>query len=461
VPSRRSLPAVYRFFDDAAIAAFAPLLGRAAVKESIRSVLDGARTGLDARGAALDFADLRAQVLELLHERSNDSLVRLINGTGVLLHTNLGRAPLAPAALEAVARLGAGYTNLEYDLTAGARGERYDRVASLLCEVSGAEASLVVNNCAAAVLLALDTFARGREVIVSRGQMIEIGGSFRLPDVVRKSGATLVEVGTTNRTYGRDYRDAWTENTAMLVRTHPSNYRIDGFVAEVNSAALAAIAKEIGVISFEDLGSGALVDLAKFGLPHEPTVAGEISAGIDLVAISGDKLLGGPQCGILFGKRKLIEAMQRNPLLRALRVDKMTLAALSATLACYAEPDRLREVPLFEMLSRDAGALFDRAAALCAELSKQSDSVLASFAPVRTIAAAGGGSLPATDVPSAGVAALPLHCSIVDLAQRLRRHDPPVVGRIENGALVFDLRTIDPRDDRVLVDALAHAVRTP
>src|SRR5579863_2407083 len=245
----RAVPAVHRLTDDAAIAAYQPLLGRGAVRACVQSVLEGARADAQ-RGAAPEFDRIRAQIVALLSARQADGLLGVINATGVLLHTNFGRAPLARAALDAIDALGAGYTNLEFDLASGERGDRHARAAAQLRELSGAEAALVVNNCAAAVLLVLDTFARGREVVVSRGQLIEIGGSFRLPDVLRKSGATLVEVGTTNRTYGRDFRDAWNANTVMFMRSHPSNYRVDGFVAEVGAAALAALAKELGVMSF-------------------------------------------------------------------------------------------------------------------------------------------------------------------------------------------------------------------
>src|SRR5215469_12014086 len=303
-------------------------------------------------------------VLRALAAREASGLIGVINATGVLLHTNFGRAPLAGAALDAVARLGAGYTNLEFDLESGERGSRYERVASQLCDLSGAQAALVVNNCAAAVLLVLDTFARGREVVVSRGQLIEIGGAFRLPDVLRKSGATLVEVGTTNRTYGADYRDAWTDRTAIFMRSHPSNYRVEGFTAEVDAGSMAVIAREVGVLSFEDLGSGALVDLSPYGLPHEPTLTDEIAAGVDLVAVSGDKLLGGPQCGIIAGRATLVDALRKNPLLRALRVDKMTIAALGATLALYLE-HRLEEIPFFAMLAATPDELCARASAIC------------------------------------------------------------------------------------------------
>jgi L-seryl-tRNA(Ser) seleniumtransferase len=291
-------------------------------------------------------------------------------------------------------------------------------------------------------------------VIVSRGQLIEIGGAFRLPDVLAKSGATLVEVGTTNRTYGTDYRNAWTSNTAILMRSHPSNYRVEGFTAEVDASALAAMAKEFSVISFEDLGSGALVDLARFGLPHEPTLAEEIAAGVDIVAVSGDKLLGGPQCGIIAGRRSLIDVMKRNPLLRALRVDKMTLSALSATLSIYLEPERLCEIPFFAMLSVTRDELTARATAICAALRGR---VQADVEPIMTSAAIGGGSFPNAEIPSAGVCVHPRDRSVNALCAALRRGRPPIIGRVDERSLTLDLRTVPPDQDAVLADALIAA----
>jgi L-seryl-tRNA(Ser) seleniumtransferase len=446
----RAIPAVHRFIDDAAIAAYRPLLGASTVKSCVHDVLEAARAAV--RSDRLPpFEDLRAKVLSVLAAREAAGLIGVVNATGVLLHTNFGRAPLADAALDAVSKLGSGYTNLEYDVESGERGSRYERVASQLCDLSGAEAALVVNNCAAAVLLVLDTFARGREVVVSRGQLIEIGGAFRLPDVLRKSGATLVEVGTTNRTYGADYRDAWTERTAMFMRSHPSNYRVEGFTAEVDAGSMAAIARELGVLSFEDLGSGALVDLSAYGLPHEPTLADEIATGVDLVAVSGDKLLGGPQCGIIAGRAGLIDSLRRNPLLRALRVDKMTLAALSATLALYVDRDRLREIPFFAMLKTPVDELRKRADAIC-EAASTATSVRVS--PRATTSAIGGGSLPTTSIPSAGIELTSRDCGVDELASRLRSGRPPIIGRADGDAIVLDLRTVRPSEDAVIVAAI-------
>jgi L-seryl-tRNA(Ser) seleniumtransferase len=449
---RRGIPAVHRFTADPELAAFNAVLGRDAVRTTVQHVLDDARAQTQATSAVPEEAALKLRMLGLLASSETAALLRVINGTGVILHTNFGRAPLAPAALAAMNELGAGYTNLEFDLTTGKRGSRYERVAAQLRELTGAQASLVVNNCAAAVVLVLDTFAEGRDVVVSRGQLVEIGGGFRLPDVLRKSGARLVEVGTTNKTYPSDYRDAWSPSTAMFMRTHPSNFRVEGFTEEVSAQALAALAKELDVLSFEDLGSGALIDFAPFGLGHEPTVAQEIAAGMDLVAVSGDKLLGGPQCGIVCGRADLIARMRANPLLRALRTDKITIAALSATLALYLEPDRLRELPLIAMLSATSDALFARAAALCAALNAGGGP--ARFRPVKTAATTGGGTMPLAEIPSAGIAVVTHGASPDAVAVRLCAHRPPVVGRVQDADFIVDLRSIREDEDADLCAAL-------
>jgi L-seryl-tRNA(Ser) seleniumtransferase len=445
----REIPAVHRLTTDPAIATYAPLLGRGAVREHVQTVLDQAREGADVP----TFDALRAGVLARLAAAQAEGLIGVINGTGVLLHTNFGRAPLSTGALAAVSELAAGYTNLEYDVATGERGSRHDRVSSLLREISGAQATLVVNNCAAAVLLVLDTFARGRDVVVSRGELIEIGGGFRLPDVLAKSGANLVEVGTTNKTYARDYRDAWTSNTALFMRSHPSNYRVTGFTASVPSPALAALARELEVISFEDLGSGALVDLAQFGLPSEPTLGQAVAAGLDLVSVSGDKLLGGPQCGVIAGREDLIAALRRNPLLRALRVDKMTLAALGATLTAYVD-GRLQDIPLFAMLALTQDTLLERAERLRASVTARAPA--ARIECVRTSATTGGGTLPDVEIPSAGVSVRSADGPDA-YAARLRVARPPVVGRVENDRVVIDLRTVRESELEVLAGALASA----
>jgi L-seryl-tRNA(Ser) seleniumtransferase len=307
----------------------------------------------------------------------------VLNGTGVLLHTNLGRAPLAAEALDAMRDVATGYSNLEFDLASGERGSRYDRLGGLLHELTGAAASLVVNNCAAAMLLILDTFARGREVIVARNALIEIGGGFRLPDVLARSGATLIEVGATNKVYAADFARALSPNTGLLLRAHPSNYRISGFVADVTPAELVALGRRAGVPVVEDLGTGAVLDLRAYGLPAERTVQAAVADGVDLVAFSGDKLLGGPQAGIIVGSRAAIARLRANPLLRALRVDKATLAALAATLRLHADPALRDRIPLYRMLATPVEALRARARSLQQRFP--------ALTMVDTEAAAGGG----------------------------------------------------------------------
>ncbi len=374
------------------------------------------------------------------------ALTGVLNGTGVLLHTNLGRAPLAGEAIDAIRDASSGYSNLEFDLESGERGSRYDRLGGALHGATGAPASLVVNNCAAAMLLILDTFARGREAVVARNALIEIGGGFRLPDVLARSGSTLVEVGATNKVYAADFAAALSPNTGLLLRAHPSNYRISGFVGDVAPAELAALGHGVGVPVIEDLGTGALFDLRPYGLPYERTVRDAIADGMDLVAFSGDKLLGGPQAGIIAGTIAAIARLRANPLLRALRVDKATLAALAATLRLHADPASRERIPLYRMLATPVAALRERARAL----QRQFPALTA----VDTEAFAGGGTLPLDPIASAGVAFVPAEGATPALA-RLRAAGPPLVARIDDARVVIDLRTIDPPDDARVAGALA------
>ncbi len=385
-----------------------------------------------------------ARATERLTGEAARGLVRTINGTGVLLHTNLGRAPLAREALDAIAEASRDYSNLEYDLASGERGSRYDRLGTLLADVTGAEASLVVNNCAAAMLLILDTYARGREVVVARNALIEIGGGFRLPDVLARSGATLVEVGATNKVYAADFARAFTANTGLLLRAHASNYRISGFVADPAPAELVALARRAGVPVVEDLGTGALVDLRPYGLPHERTAREAIADGVDLVAFSGDKLLGGPQAGIIVGRTAAIARLRANPLLRALRVDKSTLAALAATLRLHLDPATRERIPFYRMLAATPARLRDRAQALG----------VAGASVIDTVAFAGGGTLPLDPIPSAGIAFAPRAGATRALAA-LRAGAPPLVARIEDERAIVDLRTVAPADDAVVARAVA------
>ncbi len=440
----RELPAVHRLLDDPAIAPYEALVGRDALRDAIESELRRARD----THAVPAYAALVAQIGVRLEALAAQSLLPVINGTGIILHTNLGRAPLAREALDAARAIGSGYSNLEYDLLEGARGSRYARVTSLLREASGAEDALVVNNCAAAVLLILDTFAKGLEVIVSRNQLVEIGGGFRLPDVLERSGATLVEVGATNKVYLRDFERALSPKTALMMRSHPSNYSIEGFVHDVDAAELVALGRRAGVPVVEDLGSGAFVDLGEYGLPRERTVRDAVGAGVALVAFSGDKLLGGPQAGIVVGAAPAIARLRSNPLLRALRVDKLTLAALAETLRLYRSRESRERIPLYAMLGASLDSLRARAGAYVEKI--------ASARIVESEAFVGGGALPKHAIPSIAVA-LPV-ASPQSVAARLRRGEPALVTRIDERGVLIDLRTVAPEQDAPAIATLENTL---
>jgi L-seryl-tRNA(Ser) seleniumtransferase len=448
----RRLPAVHRVLDEPRIARFVVLLGAPTVKKYVAEALDAGRGA----AATPDAAAIVDAVLARCAAERRRGLVGVLNGTGILLHTNLGRAPLAREALDAIAEAAGGASNLEYDLEAGARGSRYDRVGALLRTATGAEDALVVNNGAAAVLLVLDTFARApdgapREVIVARNQLVEIGGGFRLPDVLARSGATLVEVGATNKVRPDDYARALTARTALLLRAHPSNYRIEGFVAEVAGSELVALGRRAGVPVVEDLGSGALVDLGAYGLPHERTVQEALAEEIDLVAFSGDKLLGGPQAGIVVGRGALIARMRANPLLRALRVGAPTLAALAATLRLHLDPAARERIPFYRMLATAQATLRARGEGLRARLDGLD------LAVIETEGYAGGGSLPLAPLPSIALAWRPAQVPANAAAARLRHGTPPLIARAEDDRVVIDLRTIPPERDAEVATALEAA----
>jgi L-seryl-tRNA(Ser) seleniumtransferase len=394
---------------------------------------------------------LRAELLE----RRTSSLKPVINATGIVIHTNLGRAPLADEAIEAMAQVARGYSNLEYDLMDGTRGSRNAHAAGLLCELTGAEAALVVNNCAAAVVLALRALVGSGEVVVSRGELIEIGGSFRMPDVIAQSGARMVEVGTTNRTTVRDYAEALTEQTRVLLLSHPSNYRIVGFTARPELGELAALAKERGLILMQDLGSGSLRTLEQLGAA-EPTVTDSITGGADIVTFSGDKLLGGPQAGIVVGRAAVIEALQRHALARAFRIDKLSLAALTATLRLYQPPnDPCERVPVLRMIVASKTAIARRAARLAKELGGLKG-VTASL--IDGVSYAGGGALPMNELPTKVVRLEAAGLGAAQLAAKLRAANPPVIARIWKDAVSLDLRTVPHDQTRALLDAVRDAL---
>jgi L-seryl-tRNA(Ser) seleniumtransferase len=438
---------------------------RWAVVAAIRAEIDRLRQQVregavpdaaDARALALDGKSLQAEVAQLMRP----SLQPLLNATGVVLHTNLGRAPLAAWALARVNEVARGYSNLEYRLDERRRGSRHEHVTHLLAQLTGAEDALVVNNCAGAVLLALSSLAAGREVIVSRGELVEIGGAFRVPDVMRASGARLVEVGTTNRTHARDYEQAITGDTALLLKVHRSNFALVGFTAELTVAELAELGRARGLPVMMDLGSGALVDLRALGLgteiEAEPSLLDVVKAGADVVACSGDKLLGGPQAGILVGKTQHIAKMKSHPLLRALRPDKLTLAALEATLELYRD-GRSHEIPTVAMLTTPEPTLQARAhklSVLCQQMS-----AALSFTPVRVRSAVGGGALPLCEPWSWAVAVTARAGDgpdAVAIDARLRRAEPPLIGRIVDDRLLLDVRTLGDDD----LPAAARALRT-
>ncbi|MBA4370169.1 MAG: L-seryl-tRNA(Sec) selenium transferase [Coriobacteriaceae bacterium] len=456
----RQLPKVDALLEREDIAALAGEVPRALVVDAVREAVEAVRGSLLEGHEADAGADaVAAEAIRIARAKARRSLRRVINATGIVVHTNLGRSPLADAAVDAVAEVARGYSTLEYDVESGERGSRHVHVEALICRLTGAEAAMAVNNNAAAVLLALARLARGREAIVSRGQLVEIGGSFRVPDVMAESGATMIEVGTTNKTHLRDYESAVTERTGLLLKVHSSNYRVVGFTEEVPLEQLVELGAKHGVPVMEDQGSGVLVDLRAWGLPYEPTVGESVTAGADVVTCSGDKLLGGPQAGVLAGKRHVITALKKHPLARAVRLDKMTLAALETTLRLYLEPERAaREIPTLRMLSATRDELAERAVRLADEIAKRcGDAYLTGTAD--DVSRAGGGALPMADIPTVVVAVSPQRLGVVELERRLRMGDPHVIARISEERLLIDPRTLAPAEEPEVVDALARAAR--
>jgi L-seryl-tRNA(Ser) seleniumtransferase len=440
---------------------------RSVVVDAIREALAAERTailsedtlavGEGGKPACLDRVVLKTIAAAMRSVRPN--LRRVINATGVVLHTNLGRAPLAEQARQAVSDVTANYSNLELDLETGRRGSRYAPLEKLLTTLTGAEAALVVNNNAAAVLLALSTMARGQEVIVSRGQLVEIGGSFRIPEVMAQSGARLIEVGATNKTYPDDYRRAISQNTALLLHVHTSNYRIVGFTRETTVGELVALGREFAIPVVSDLGSGFLIDLSRFGLPREPTVQATVGAGTDIVTFSGDKLLGGAQAGIIIGKHVYIDEMRKNPLTRAIRIDKMTVAALEATLRLYLDEEQaLGEIPTLKMLTVPLEELRQKASELVLLLREAAGS-RARVELEESLSAVGGGAMPTAALPTAVVVVQPRKSSAGELQEALRRGEPAVLGRIQEDKLLLDVRTIAEGELQLLAGALDRALK--
>jgi L-seryl-tRNA(Ser) seleniumtransferase len=453
----RSLPKTDEMLRREDLAALQEVFPRGVVVDAVRAAIESTRADvLAGKRVEFDVDGISAEAIRLTERRMRPSLRPLINATGIVVHTNLGRSRLAGDALRAVEEIAGNYSTLEYDVETGERGSRHDHVEQLICDLTGAEAAMAVNNNAAAVLLVISALAARKEAIVSRGQQVEIGGSFRIPDVMRQSGAKMIEVGATNKTHLSDYAAAITPKTGLLLKVHSSNFRVVGFTEEVSLPELVALGTERGIPVYEDQGSGVLIDLAPYGLPDEPTVRSSIEAGVDVVSVSGDKLLGGPQAGIIAGKRDVIARLKKHPLARALRLDKMTLAALEATLRLYLDPERaLLEIPTLWMLTRTP----EDVAACARELAVSIAGVTAGAFEIATaadVSRAGGGALPLADIPTTVVTLMPRTMSANDLESRLRLACPAIIARIRDGRVVIDPRTLAPHEEGLVVHRLAE-----
>ena len=448
----RDLPSVDRVMASDGMAALTETYPRDWVVDLVRRELDRARQQIRDGGKAPSAGDVADGVGGELRSINEVAPRQVINATGVIVHTNLGRAPLSQSAIDAMTQAARGYTDLEMDLSTGRRGSRQAHLQSLLQQVTGAEAALAVNNNASGLLLGLSALSVGKEVIVSRGEAVEIGGGFRIPDVLKQSGATLVDVGTTNRTYIRDYQDAITDNTSAMLKVHSSNFRVEGFTAEVEPSELVELSKERGIPVLHDVGSGALLPTEAYGLAHEPTPQQSIAAGVGLVFFSGDKLLGGPQSGIVVGQTELVRRLERHPLARAVRIDKMILAGLTATVLHYLKQEAEAEVPIWKMISAGEQGIKDRATRWKTQLSIPGEVISGR-------SAIGGGSLPGETLPTWVLA---LSCegdagSPERVMRRLREAVPPVIARIEDDRVILDPRTVTPDDEEALLTALREA----
>ncbi|HZE18832.1 MAG TPA: L-seryl-tRNA(Sec) selenium transferase [Candidatus Angelobacter sp.] len=457
-PALRTLPSVSAVLESAELRPFRGRAPHAVLTAAARDAIAAARRDLTRRGTAPSTPAILEDAARRVERALHPAPRPVINATGIVLHTNLGRAVLGEEQVQAVTEAARRYSDLELDLEHGVRGSRMAHVEPLLTELLGAEAALVVNNNAAAMLLALNTFALGREAVVSRGQLIEIGGSFRIPEILTQAGAVLREVGTTNKTRLRDYERAIGPKTGLLLRVHPSNFAMVGFTEEVTREDLVALARKKRLPLLEDVGSGALLDFTPWGLPAEPIAREALAAGASVVCMSGDKLLGGPQAGILAGKRKLIQALRQNPMARALRVDKLTLAALVATLKLYRDPERVTEaIPTLRMLSEAA----DDVRARAEEILRMIGAERASQGRVEVVACTaevGGGAMPLARVPSFAVALRPARGKLEGLARSLRTGPDPVIGRIESGRLLLDLRTVRRDEMERLAASIVRAM---
>lgn len=453
-----SLPKVDSILLDNRIASLNNIPRRIII-EAIRETIDSYRENILKENLfEYSYDEIIKETLNKIKQKNTSHLKRVVNATGTVLHTNLGRAVLAKSAVEAVINASSGYNNLEFNLDEGTRGSRYSHVEELLCKITGCEAALVVNNNAAAVLLVLSTLSRGMEAVVSRGQLVEIGGSFRVPAVMEQSGAKLVEVGTTNRTHLYDYKNAIGENTGVILKVHQSNYKILGFTEEVDIEELVKLGKEHDIPIIEDIGSGVFIDVTKYGLSYEPTVQNSIEKGIDVVTFSGDKLLGGPQAGIITGKKKYIDMMKSNQLTRALRIDKMTLAALEATLRIYLDEERvIKEIPGIAMLTKDIIELKRDAQ----KLSRMIKALLGDKVTLEVLkdsSQVGGGAMPLESLETYVVALNTNNISLDRLEYELRKNDIPIITRISKDRMLFDVRTIFSEEYKIISQALYRII---
>ena len=455
----RKIPSVDRLLNGPELTKISSKFPRNLILRAINQILEEVREDIQKNDVIespgeLKIKEVSKKVVDRLQLLSRPSLKPVINATGVIVHTNLGRSLLTDRVIKRFRPLSEGYSNLEYDLESGKRGSRYSHVEGILKEITSAEAAMVVNNNAAAVLISLDTLAKGREVIVSRGQLVEIGGSFRIPDVMGKSGAKMVEVGTTNKTHLWDYEEKIGPDTALLLKVHQSNFQIVGFTEEVETSELVALGKKYGIPLMEDLGSGCLVDLSKYGLLKEPTVQEVLANGVDLVTFSGDKLLGGPQAGIILGRKDLVEAIKKNQLSRALRIDKLTLLALEETLTLYRdERAAINEIPTLEMICQSYDGL-DKKAQKLTEMLTGSETENYTLVRIDGHSRIGGGALPLQELPTRLLCLTPKKMPAQEMEGWLRSYDPPIIVRIETDQVLLDMRTIQEKELKTVAQAL-------
>jgi len=461
----RKIPSVDEILSREEILDLLRIHPRAVVVEAIRKGLGRLREEILSRDnlsgseeTLLSFENIFPLFQKEIDSQVRPRLRRVINATGIVIHTNLGRAPLHPLALKQIVEVAKAYSNLEYDLALGERGDRYSHAEEILCRLSGAESALVVNNNAGAVLLCLNTLSEGREVVISRGELVEIGGAFRIPDVMKRSGALLKEVGTTNRTHLKDYQRAIGPQTALLLKVHTSNFRVMGFTSEVSLAELVQMGREQHLLVMEDLGSGCFIDLTQYGMEKEPMVQEAIETGVDVVTVSGDKLLGGPQAGIILGKKDILDSIKVNPLMRALRIDKLTLAALEATLLLYLEEKRaMEEIPTLRMLGLDMRKLKRRGRRLLKHLQEKVKKGV-QFTLKEDVSRVGGGSLPLQELPTIVLSLKSSDRSVNSLEQGLRKADPPIISRISKDELILDMRTVFDEEIPLLVSGIEKAL---